>query len=78
MKKPEPCPECLGKGWLEPARGKTDEAQLCGLCNGSGSTPTGRTCGGCGGTGRIEVRTGERQKCLKCMGSGRFPISEDL
>ena len=78
MKKPEPCPECHGKGWIDLAGHKSDEGRMCGLCNGSGSTPTGRTCGGCGGTGRIEVRTVERQKCLKCMGTGRYPLAEDL
>jgi DnaJ-class molecular chaperone len=78
MKKPEPCPECHGKGWIDLAGHKSDEGRTCGLCNGSGSTPAGRTCGGCGGTGRIEVRTVEQQKCLKCMGTGRFPLAEDL
>lgn len=78
MKKPEPCPECHGKGWIDLAGHKSDEGRMCGLCNGSGSTPAGRMCGGCGGTGRIEVRTVEQQKCLKCMGTGRFPLAEDL
>jgi DnaJ-class molecular chaperone len=78
MKNPGPCPECHGKGWLELACGKPDTAQLCGLCNGSGSTPTFRPCSGCGGTGRIEVRTAERQKCLHCLGTGRYPVPEDL
>jgi len=78
MKNPGPCPECHGKGWIELASPNPDGAQVCSLCNGSGTLPAGRTCGGCGGTGRIEVRTGERQKCLKCMGTGRFPLTEDL
>ena len=78
MKKPGSCPECHGKGWIEIACGKPDESQLCGLCNGSGVTSTGRDCTGCAGTGRIEVRTGEKQKCFRCMGTGRYPLTEDL
>jgi DnaJ-class molecular chaperone len=78
MPKPEPCPECHGKGWIERGCSKEDEARICALCHGSGMTPAGKEGGGCQGTGRIEVRTVEQQKCLKCHGTGRFPVPEAL
>ncbi|HUK13104.1 MAG TPA: hypothetical protein VLW17_07350 [Thermoanaerobaculaceae bacterium] len=78
MSKPGSCPDCHGKGWIELACGSDEASQVCGLCHGSGATSTGRTCNGCAGTGRIEVRTGERQSCLKCLGTGHFPLAEEL
>ena len=76
--KPESCPECHGKGWVEFGCTKPDEERMCSLCNGTGSTPTGKECPGCQGTARIEVRTVEQQKCLKCNGMGRYPIPEAM
>ena len=78
MTKPESCPECHGKGWIELRCTKLDQEHTCGLCRGSGTTPTGKECTGCQGTGRIEVRTVEQQKCMKCQGTGRFPVPEAL
>ena len=57
---------------------KPDEARVCGLCRGSGMTSLNAECRGCKGTGRIEVRTVEQQKCLKCNATGRFPIPEEI
>jgi len=79
MTKSESCPDCHGKGWIELGGSKSEEeARTCGLCQGKGSTPTGKECSGCRGTGRIEVRTVEQQRCLKCNGTGRFPVPEEL
>lgn len=72
------CPECFGKGWIELGCAKEDEARVCGLCHGRGTLPGDTRCGSCQGTGRIEVRTVERQKCIKCEGSGRYPVPEML
>lgn len=78
MNKSGTCPDCQGKGWTDLGFPKSDEARICGLCNGTGSTSLNTQCKGCKGTGRIEVRTVEQQKCLKCNGTGRYPVPEDL
>ena len=78
MKKSESCPECHGKGWVDLCLRSVEEARACGLCHGTGSTPTGRDCHGCHGTGRIEVRTMEQQRCMKCNGTGLLYLPEDL
>lgn len=75
--KPDICPECHGKGWVDRRCTKADEDQTCGLCRGTGVTTLGRDCPGCRGTGHIEVRTVEQQKCMKCNGTGRFPVPEE-
>lgn len=72
------CPDCHGKGWLDLRCIHADEARACGLCHGAGATPLGKPCAGCKGTGLIEVRTVEQQKCLKCNGTGRYPVPESL
>ena len=72
------CPDCNGKGWIELRCMAADEARVCGLCNGTGVTSTEKICRGCRGTGRIEVRTVEQQKCLRCNGTGRYPPPESL
>jgi DnaJ-class molecular chaperone len=78
MRKPEPCPDCHGKGWIELGCATPDTARTCGLCNGSGVTPSGADCSGCRGTGRIEIRTVEQQKCWKCEGTGMYPVPERM
>ncbi len=78
MARPELCPECHGKGWLDLRCTKTDEAQTCMHCRGTGTTALGRECAGCRGTGHIEVRTVEQARCLKCNGTGRWPVPEAL
>ena len=78
MKTPGLCPDCHGKGWLELRCAKADEPEICTLCNGAGASPTGKPCSGCAGTGRIKVRTVEREKCLPCRGTGRFPLQDEL
>jgi DnaJ-class molecular chaperone len=74
----ETCPDCMGKGWIEMKCLKESEARVCPACNGSGVTPLERECPGCHGSGRIEVRTVEQQKCVRCNGTGRYPPPEDL
>lgn len=76
--KPVVCPDCGGKGWLDLGCAKEDEARVCSLCNGAGATPTGAPCSGCKGSGRIEIRTVQQQKCLRCAGTGRLPVPESL
>lgn len=77
-KAPTPCGECKGRGWLDIACFRADEARICGLCHGTGTTTVDRECAGCRGTGRIEVRVLEQQKCWRCSGSGVYPPPEDL
>jgi DnaJ-class molecular chaperone len=72
------CPDCKGKGWIEMACLKADEARVCPHCSGTGLTPLERECPGCHGSGRIEIRTVEQQKCAKCNGTGRYPPAEDM
>jgi DnaJ-class molecular chaperone len=72
------CPDCHGKGWIELGCAKEDEARTCGICRGTGATPTGNPCRSCLGTGRIEIRTVEQQKCVRCQGTGRYPVPESL
>ena len=78
MTRPGVCAECQGKGWVELSFPRMDEARICGLCHGTGTTSLNTPCRGCRGTGRIEVRTVEQQKCLKCNGTGAYPVPEAL
>jgi DnaJ-class molecular chaperone len=72
------CTECKGRGWLDVACSRAEEARICGLCHGTGATTTGKECSGCRGSGQIDVRLMEQRKCWRCSGTGKYPPPEDL
>jgi DnaJ-class molecular chaperone len=72
------CPDCHGKGWIELRCAKEDETEVCGMCHGTGETTTGSPCQSCKGTGRLDASSDKGLRCVKCGGTGMFPIPEAL
>jgi DnaJ-class molecular chaperone len=74
----EVCTDCWGKGWIELHCAKPDEARVCELCHGTGTTPGGRACAGCHGTGQLEEPGAKKLTCVKCNGTGKYPLPEAM
>ncbi|MFZ5433048.1 MAG: hypothetical protein ACOZB3_04660 [Calditrichota bacterium] len=76
--RPQTCPECQGRGWVDNRCLTADHAHRCGYCDGRGTDAAGKECYACKGTGLIEVRQVDKNPCPVCGGAGIWPVPPSM